>query len=118
MRRIAAGVDIKTIVVRLGHSSTKLPLDTYGHPMGTDAERSATDRVDRAPSGAPQAPARAGPQATAGAGRDGKHLTCTDARCPGQHRPERPVDAPARGMRRVYRVKASSDGVCHGMFEL
>lgn len=44
---IAAGVDIKTIAVWLGHSSTKLTLDTYGHLMGTDAERAAIDRINR-----------------------------------------------------------------------
>ena len=45
---IAAGVDIKTIAVWLGHSSTKLTLDTYGHLMGTDAERAAIERINRA----------------------------------------------------------------------
>lgn len=44
---IAAGVDIKTIAVWLGHSSTKLTLDTYGHLMGTDAERAAIARINR-----------------------------------------------------------------------
>ena len=41
-------MDIKTIAVWLGHSSTKLTLDTYGHLMGTDAERAAIDRINRA----------------------------------------------------------------------
>lgn len=45
---IAAGVDIKTIASWLGHSSTTLTLDTYGHLMGTDADRAAIDRVNRA----------------------------------------------------------------------
>lgn len=36
---ICAGVDIKTVSSWLGHSSTKLTLDTYGHLMGTDADR-------------------------------------------------------------------------------
>ncbi len=44
---IAAGVDIKTIASWLGHSSTKLTLDTYGHLMGTDADRAAIERVNR-----------------------------------------------------------------------
>jgi integrase len=43
-----AGVDIKTIASGLGHSSTKLTLDSYGHLMGTDADRAAIDRVNRA----------------------------------------------------------------------
>ena len=37
------GVDVKTIGVWLGHSSTKLTLATYGHLMGTDAERAAIE---------------------------------------------------------------------------
>lgn len=45
---IAAGVDIKTIASWLGHSSTKLTLDTYGHLLGTDADRAAIERVNRA----------------------------------------------------------------------
>lgn len=45
---IAAGVDIKTVSAWLGHSTTKLTLDTYGHLMGTDADRAALDRVNRA----------------------------------------------------------------------
>ena len=45
---IAAGVDIETIASWLGHSSTKLTLDTYGHLMGTDADRAAIERVNRA----------------------------------------------------------------------
>jgi integrase len=44
---IAAGVDIKTVSSWLGHSTAKLTLDTYGHLMGTDAERAALDRVNR-----------------------------------------------------------------------
>ncbi len=40
-------MDIKTIAVWLGHSSTKLTLDTYGHLMGTDAERAAIDWINR-----------------------------------------------------------------------
>ena len=59
---IAAGVNIKTIVVWLGHSSTKLTLDTYGHLMGTDAERAAIER-STPPSDTNQAPVRAKPQA-------------------------------------------------------
>jgi integrase len=43
---IAAGVDIKTVSTWLGHSTAKLTLDTYGHLMGTDAERAALDRVN------------------------------------------------------------------------
>jgi len=46
---IAAGVDIKTVSAWLGHSTAKLTLDTYGHLMGTDAERAALDRVNRTP---------------------------------------------------------------------
>ena len=45
---IAAGVDIKTVSSWLGHSTAKLTLDTYGHLMGTDADRAALDRVNRA----------------------------------------------------------------------
>ena len=41
-------MDIKTIASWLGHSSTKLTLDTYGHLMGTDADRAAIERVNRA----------------------------------------------------------------------
>lgn len=43
---IAAGVDIKTVSSWLGHSTAKLTLDTYGHLMGTDADRTAVDRVN------------------------------------------------------------------------
>lgn len=49
---IAAGVDIKTVSTWLGHSTAKLTLDTYGHLMGTDAERAALDRVNRTFGGA------------------------------------------------------------------
>ena len=45
---IAAGVDIKTVSAWLGHSTAKLTLDTYGHLMGTDADRVAVSRVNRA----------------------------------------------------------------------
>lgn len=45
---IAVGVDIKTVSTWLGHSSAKLTLDTYGHLMGTDADRAALERVNRA----------------------------------------------------------------------
>ncbi|MDV3221870.1 tyrosine-type recombinase/integrase [Intrasporangium sp.] len=45
---IAAGVDIKTVSSWLGHSTAKLTLDTYGHLMGTDADRAAIERVNRA----------------------------------------------------------------------
>lgn len=41
---IAAGVDIKPVSAWLGHSTAKLTLDTYGHLMGTDADRAALDR--------------------------------------------------------------------------
>lgn len=44
---IAAGVDIKTVASWLGHSTAKLTLDTYGHLMGTDADRAAVERVNR-----------------------------------------------------------------------
>lgn len=44
---VAAGVDIKTVSVWSGHSTAKLTLDTYGHLMGTDAERAALERVNR-----------------------------------------------------------------------
>jgi integrase len=43
---IAAGVDIKTVSSWLGHSTAKLTLDTYGHLMGTDADRAAIARVN------------------------------------------------------------------------
>lgn len=49
---IAAGVDIKTVASWLGHSTAKLTLDTYGHLMGTDADRAALDRVNRVFGGA------------------------------------------------------------------
>lgn len=45
---IDAGVDIKTVSAWLGHSTAKLTLDTYGHLMGTDADRAALERVNRA----------------------------------------------------------------------
>lgn len=45
---IATGVAIKTIASWLGHSSTTLTLDTYGHLMATDADRAAIERVNRA----------------------------------------------------------------------
>ncbi|MFD1055868.1 tyrosine-type recombinase/integrase [Terrabacter terrigena] len=45
---IAAGVDIKTVSSWLGHSTAKLTLDTYGHLLGTDADRAALDRVNKA----------------------------------------------------------------------
>jgi integrase len=41
-------VDIKTVSSWLGHSTAKLTLDTYGHLMGTDADRAALDRVNKA----------------------------------------------------------------------
>jgi integrase len=44
---IAAGIDIKTVSAWLGHSTAKLTLDTYGHLMGTDADRAAIERVNR-----------------------------------------------------------------------
>ncbi len=44
---IAAGIDIKTVSAWLGHSTAKLTLDTYGHLMGTDADRAALDRLNR-----------------------------------------------------------------------
>lgn len=44
---IAAGVDIKTVSAWLGHSTAKLTLYTYGHLMGTDADRAALERVNR-----------------------------------------------------------------------
>lgn len=45
---IAAGIDIKTVSAWLGHSTAKLTLDTYGHLMGTDADRAAIERVNKA----------------------------------------------------------------------
>lgn len=42
----AAGVDVKTVAAWLGHGSTKLTLDTYGHWMGTDADRAAISRLE------------------------------------------------------------------------
>jgi integrase len=45
---ISAGVDIKAVSSWLGHSTAKLTLDTYGHLMGTDADRAALDRVNTA----------------------------------------------------------------------
>jgi integrase len=41
-------VDIKTVSSWLGHSTAKLTLDTYGHLMGTDADRAALERVNKA----------------------------------------------------------------------
>lgn len=49
---IAAGIDIKTVSAWLGHSTAKLTLDTYGHLMGTDADRAALERVNRSFGGA------------------------------------------------------------------
>lgn len=43
---ITAGVDIKTVSAWLGHSTARLTLDTYGHWMGTDADRAAMSRVN------------------------------------------------------------------------
>ena len=43
---LTAGVDVKTVSAWLGHASTKLTLDTYGHWMGTDADRAAIARVN------------------------------------------------------------------------
>src|SRR5699024_3350802 len=43
---IAAGMDIKTVSSWLGHASAKLTLDTYGHLMGTDADRAALNRLN------------------------------------------------------------------------
>lgn len=64
---IAAGVDIKTVSSWLGHSTAKLTLDTYGHLMGTDADRAALDRVNRAMAGAtPRQGLRAGPSSDEG----------------------------------------------------
>jgi integrase len=57
---IAAGVDIKTVSAWLGHSTAKLTLDTYGHLMGTDADRAALDRVNRVLGGGPSAPTSSG----------------------------------------------------------
>lgn len=45
---LRAGVDVKTVAAWLGHASTKLTLDTYGHWMGTDADRAAIARVEAA----------------------------------------------------------------------
>jgi integrase len=44
---IAAGTHIKTVSAWLGHSTAKLTLDTYGHLMGTDADRAALARLNR-----------------------------------------------------------------------
>ena len=41
-------MNVKTVSAWLGHASTKLTLDTYGHWMGTDADRAAIARVERA----------------------------------------------------------------------
>lgn len=66
---IAAGIDIKTVSAWLGHSTAKLTLDTYGHLMGTDADRAALERVNRlfgSPSGTrdPAAPGSEAPTRT------------------------------------------------------
>ncbi|MTB70924.1 tyrosine-type recombinase/integrase [Arsenicicoccus sp. MKL-02] len=45
---LGAGVDVKTVAAWLGHASTKLTLDTYGHWMGTDADRAAISRLEAA----------------------------------------------------------------------
>jgi hypothetical protein len=57
-------VDIKTVSAWLGHSTAKLTLDTYGHLMGTDADRAALDRVNRALGSltGPSAPAASAPE--------------------------------------------------------
>ena len=59
---IAAGVDIKTVSAWLGHSTGKLTLDTYGHLMGTDADRAALDRVNRILGSRPGPAAGRGPE--------------------------------------------------------
>lgn len=45
---LTAGVDVKTVSAWLGHSTAKLTLDTYGHWMGSDADRAAIARVNKA----------------------------------------------------------------------
>ena len=45
---LTAGVDVKTVSAWLGHLTAKLTLDTYGHWMGTDADRAAIARVNAA----------------------------------------------------------------------
>jgi len=42
-----AGVDIKTVSAWPGHSTAKLTRDTYGRLLGTDADPSTLDRVNR-----------------------------------------------------------------------
>ena len=37
-----------TVSALLGHSTAKLTPDVYGHLMGTDADRAAIERVNRA----------------------------------------------------------------------
>jgi integrase len=44
---IAAGVDIKSVSIRLGHSSSVITLDIYGHLMG-DADEIAVKRLENA----------------------------------------------------------------------
>lgn len=68
---IAAGVDIKTVSAWLGHSTAKLTLDTYGHLMGTDADRAAMDRVNRVfgSRSGPAAPAGTAIQLPSGTGK-------------------------------------------------
>lgn len=77
-------MDIKTIASWLGHSSTKLTLDTYGHLMGTDADRAAIERVNRAFTS--QASPKMGQGIDLG-GQSlsaGNTLTYTDVTCPRQ----------------------------------
>jgi hypothetical protein len=73
-------VDIKTIASWLGHSSTKLTLDTYGLLMGTDADRAAIERVNRAFTSHDRPGSRPGEQSLAFS----NPLTCIDTRCPRQ----------------------------------
>ncbi|WP_330305721.1 MULTISPECIES: tyrosine-type recombinase/integrase [unclassified Streptomyces] len=42
---LAQGVDVRTIMETLGHSTITMTLDTYAHVMGT-ALRAASDRMD------------------------------------------------------------------------
>ncbi|MFE4676031.1 tyrosine-type recombinase/integrase [Streptomyces sp. NPDC056723] len=42
---LAQGVDARTIMETLGHSTITMTLDTYAHVMGT-ALRAASDRMD------------------------------------------------------------------------
>ncbi len=83
---IAAGIDIKTVSAWLGHSTAKLTLDTYGHLMGTDADRAALERVNRSFGGATGASKALPLTIGERPGGCNRPLTCINVGAPGQIR--------------------------------